>query len=75
MYIKGITIHCISTHIASNCQLKYDMCFFLHREQRTHAMLGLLSAKGLMTVDELRRGIEGLPTEVTSHAYKRVKDS
>jgi hypothetical protein len=29
-------------------------------EKRVHAMLGLLSARGVMTVDELRHGIETL---------------
>lgn len=32
-------------------------------EKQVHAMLGILSAKGLMNVDELRRGIEALPAE------------
>src|SRR5262249_60616302 len=32
-------------------------------EKRTHALLNLLSRHGLMTVDELRRGIESLGAE------------
>jgi nitrile hydratase len=37
-------------------------------EIAVHALVGLLSKKGLMTVDELRRGIEDLPEE----AYKNL---
>ncbi|MCI0637737.1 MAG: nitrile hydratase subunit beta, partial [Gemmataceae bacterium] len=32
-------------------------------EKRTHAMLSLLARRGVMTVDELRRGIEALGAE------------
>ena len=30
-------------------------------EKRTHALLWLLTRRGVMTVDELRRGIEAIP--------------
>jgi Nitrile hydratase beta subunit len=30
-------------------------------ERQTHALVGLTSAKGFLTVDELRRGVEALP--------------
>jgi hypothetical protein len=30
-------------------------------ERQTHALVGIVSSKGLLTVDELRRGVEGLP--------------
>jgi nitrile hydratase len=32
-------------------------------ERQTHALLGVLSEKGLLTIDELRRGIESIPAQ------------
>ena len=32
-------------------------------EKRTHALLWLLTRRGVMTVDELRRGIEAIPED------------
>jgi hypothetical protein len=42
-------------------------------ELLTDALLGTLAGKGLMNVDELRRGIESMPTEAYEHAsyYER----
>jgi nitrile hydratase len=42
-------------------------------ELLTDALLGAVAGKGLMNVDELRRGIESMPTEAYEHAsyYER----